>query len=127
MFLFTFRALYVFCIFFFYLEELILIFSYFDPPTIWQKESKLLQWTFPMKYANYIHACVQTLLVGKRHRVCTKQTHNPVCLTQPLAVYKTARCSLILPTKMLVCTRNVQFTYFMERASSEWPPTYPLI
>ena len=22
-----------------------------------------------MKYANYIHACVQTLLVGKRHRV----------------------------------------------------------
>ena len=28
-----------------------------------------LQWTLPMKYANYIHACVQTLLVGKRHRV----------------------------------------------------------
>ena len=31
--------------------------------------SKPFEWTLPMKYANYIHACVQTLLVGKRHRV----------------------------------------------------------
>jgi hypothetical protein len=27
-----------------------------------------MKWTLPMKYANYIHACVETLLVGKRHR-----------------------------------------------------------
>ena len=27
------------------------------------------EWTLPMKYANHIQACVQTLLVGKRHRV----------------------------------------------------------
>ena len=27
------------------------------------------QWTLPMKYAYYIHAYVQTMLVGKRHRV----------------------------------------------------------
>ena len=32
---------------------------------------------------------------------------------QPLAVYKTARCSLILPTKMLVRTRYNQLTYIM--------------
>ena len=47
--------------------------------------------------------------------LCTKQTRNRVCVTHPLAVYKTARCSLILPTKTLVRTRYVQFTYFMER------------
>ncbi len=27
------------------------------------------EWTFPMKYVDYIHACVLTLLVGKHHRV----------------------------------------------------------
>ena len=32
--------------------------------------------------------------------LCTKQTCNHVCVTQPLAMYKT----LILPTKMLVRT-----------------------
>ena len=47
--------------------------------------------------------------------LCTKQTRNCVCVTHPLAVYKTARCSLILPTKTLVRTRYVQFTYFMGR------------
>ena len=47
--------------------------------------------------------------------LCTKQTRNRVCVTQPLAMYKTARFSLILPTKMLVRTRYVQFTYFMGR------------
>lgn len=31
--------------------------------------------------------------------LCTKQTRNRVCVTHPLAVYKTARCSLILPNK----------------------------
>ena len=47
-----------------------------------------------MKYANYIHACVQTLLVGKRHRVVHyKQMRNRVSVTHPLTVYKTARCS----------------------------------
>ena len=64
-----------------------------------------------MKYANYIHTCVQTLLVGIE--LCTKQTCNRVCVTHPLAVYKTARFSLILPTKTLVRTRYVQYTYFM--------------
>ena len=50
--------------------------------------------------------------------LCTKQTRNRVCVMHPLAVYKTARCSLILPTKTLVCTTYVQFTYFMERVYS---------
>ena len=30
------------------------------------------QWTLPMKYANYIHACLQTLMVGKRPSVVHK-------------------------------------------------------
>ena len=47
--------------------------------------------------------------------LCTKQTRNRVCVTHPLAVYKTARCSLILTNKSLVRTRYVQFTYFMGR------------
>ena len=47
--------------------------------------------------------------------LCTKQTRNRVCVTHPLAVYKTARCSLILLTKTLVRTRYVQFTYFTGR------------
>ena len=34
-----------------------------------------------------------------------------MCVTHPLAVYKTARFSLILPTKTLVRTRYVQFTF----------------
>ena len=45
----------------------------------------------------------------------TKQTRNRVCVTHPLAVYKPARCSLILPTKTLVRTRYVQLTYFKGR------------
>ena len=47
--------------------------------------------------------------------LCTKQLRNRVYVTHPLAVYKTVRCSLILPTKTLVRTRYVQFTYFMGR------------
>ena len=47
--------------------------------------------------------------------LCTKQMRNRICVTRPLAVYKTARCSHILPTKTLVRTRYVQFTYFMGR------------
>jgi hypothetical protein len=47
--------------------------------------------------------------------LCTKQTRNRVCVTQPLAMYTKAGFSLILPTKMLVRTRCVQFTYFMGR------------
>ena len=38
----------------------------------WQQLSsrrEMSKWTLPMKYANDNHACVQTLLVGKRHRV----------------------------------------------------------
>ena len=27
------------------------------------------EWTLPIKYVNYIQACIHTLLVGKRHRV----------------------------------------------------------
>ena len=44
--------------------------------------------------------------------LCTKQTRYCVCVTHPLAVYKTAPCSLILPTKTSVRTRYVQFTNF---------------
>ena len=34
--------------------------------------------------------------------LCNKQTRNCVCVTQPLAVYKTAQCSLITrPTRIL--------------------------
>ena len=47
--------------------------------------------------------------------LCTKQTRSRVCVTHPLAAYKTARCSLILATKTLVRTRYVQFTYFTGR------------
>ena len=43
---------------------------------------------------------VHTLLVCKCIEMCTKQTHNCIFVTQPLAAYKTARCSLILSTKM---------------------------
>ena len=50
--------------------------------------------------------------------LCTKQTRNRVCVMHPLAVYKTGRCSLILPTKTLVRRRYVQFTYFMGRVYS---------
>ena len=50
--------------------------------------------------------------------LCTKQTRNRVFVTNPLAVYKTARCYLILPTKTLVRTHYVQFTYFMGRVYS---------
>ena len=44
--------------------------------------------------------------------LCTKQTRNRVCATQTLAVYKTARCSLILPTKKLLPTSYVLFFFF---------------
>ena len=47
--------------------------------------------------------------------LCTEQTGNRICVTQPLVMYKTARCSLILPTKTLVRAHYVQFTYFMGR------------
>ena len=47
--------------------------------------------------------------------LCTEQTRNRICVTQPLVVYKTVRRSLILPTKTLVRTHYVQFTYFMGR------------
>ena len=50
--------------------------------------------------------------------LCTKQTRNGACVTHPLAVYKTAQYSFILPTKMLVRMRYVQFTYFMGRVYS---------
>ena len=48
--------------------------------------------------------------------LCTKQTHNRVCVTHPLPVYKEQLdVPSFLPTKMLVRTRFVQFTYFMRR------------
>ena len=35
-----------------------------------------------MKYAYYIHACVQTLLVGKRHTPLLILMHDVIILTQ---------------------------------------------
>lgn len=65
-----------------------------------------------MKYANYIPACVQTL-VENAIEMSTKQTHTCVCVTQPSAPYKKAR-SICQPV-VWVCTRNVQFTYVIGR------------
>ena len=62
-----------------------------------------------MKYANYIHACVQTILVGKHHidvYSADAQSHLRHAIVQN---------SMMLPTKMLVRTRYVQFLYFMGR------------
>jgi hypothetical protein len=64
------------------------------------------EWTLPMKYANYIHACVQTLLVADAQ---SRLRHAPISCVQ------NSTTSLILPTKTLVRTRYVQFTYFMGR------------
>ena len=62
----------------------------------------------------FTHAYRPCWLVNAKE-LCTKQTRSRVCVTHPLAMHKTARCSLILPTKTLVHTRYVQFTYFMGR------------
>ena len=46
-----------------------------------------------MKYANHIHACIQTLLVGKRHRVVhladvqSRLRHAPISRVQNSAMF----------------------------------------
>ena len=57
---------------------------------------------------------MRTDLVGWQ----TEQTRDRICVTQPLVVYETAQCSLVLPTNTLVRTRYVQFTYFIGRVLS---------
>ncbi len=62
-----------------------------------------------MNYANYIYACVHTLLVGKRQRVVhyadaqTRARHTTISPIQKDAM------RLILPTKVLVPMPIVQF------------------
>ena len=80
----------------------------------------LLIWPF-RKYEQwnmlitFTHAYISYWLANAIE-LCTKQTHNRVCVTNPLAVYKTARYSLILSTKMYV-----QFTCFMGRVYWNYP------
>ena len=74
-----------------------------------------LEWTLPMKYANYIHACVQTLLVGKCHRVVhwadaqSRVRHAAISRVQNSAMFPH------FANQNVVHTRYVQFTYFMGR------------
>ena len=65
-----------------------------------------------MKYT----ACVRPYWFANAIEFCTKQARNRLC-AQPLAIYKTARYSLILPTKMVMRMRYVHFTFFMWEGS----------
>ena len=74
------------------------------------------KWTLFMKQANYIHALYRPCSLAEAIEFCTKQTHNRVCVTHPLPVFKTARCSYIFANRNVSAYMHfVQFTYFMKR------------